>query len=153
MFCTSVGCSLLLPCGQLRFSLYSGAVTTKALAVAVLLLLFLVSSSVEYPMPYASCLVSCSVDWSCSSAQPACPDVLCFMQLSFLEDLGFFYPVHICTVLWNSLSGLVHSGLAFLASQAPDWAVTFCLACDWLPFGRCPSKHVYCKTVCDWLPL
>ena len=35
-------------------------------------LLFLVSGSVEYPMPYASCLTSCSVGWrlSFSSASP-----------------------------------------------------------------------------------
>ena len=37
-----------------------------------ILLLSLVSSSVEYPMLYASCLASCSVGWrlSCSSAGP-----------------------------------------------------------------------------------
>ena len=45
---------LYLAVRQLRFSLYSGAVITKALAVVVFLLLFLVSDSVEYPMPYAS---------------------------------------------------------------------------------------------------
>ena len=71
VFCTSVkvhiGLGILyLACRQLRFSLYSRAVTTKALTVVVLLLLSLVSGSVEYPMPYASCLVSCSVVWRCS---------------------------------------------------------------------------------------
>ena len=38
------------------------------------------------------------------------------------EDLGFcslFYPVHICIALWDSLPGLVHSGIACLASQVP----------------------------------
>ena len=76
----------------------------------------------EYPMPYASCLVSCSVVGSCSSSQLTCPVVLCLMQLSLSEDLIFcslFYPVHICTVLLDSLSRLVHSGIACLASQAP----------------------------------
>ena len=36
------------------------------------LLLFLIFGSMEYPMPDASCLVSCSVGWrlSCSSAGP-----------------------------------------------------------------------------------
>ena len=90
-------------------------------------LLFLVSGSVEYPMPYGSCLASCSVGGSCSSSQFACP-VLCLMQLSLCEDLGFcclFYPLHIWTALWDSLSGLLNSGIACLASQAPDWAVTF----------------------------
>ena len=35
-------------------------------------LLFLISGCVEYPMPYASCLASCSVGWrlSCSFAGP-----------------------------------------------------------------------------------
>ena len=114
-------------CRQLRFSLCSGAVTTKALAIVVFLLLFLVSSSVEYSMVYASCLSSCRVVWS-SSVQSAYPHVLCLMQLTLSEDLGFcslLYSVHICTVLWDSLSGLVYSGLACLASQAPDWAVAF----------------------------
>ena len=79
-------------------------------------------------MPYASCLASCSVVRSCSLSQLACPVVLCLMQLSLPEDLGFcslFYPVHICTALWDSLSGLVHSRIASLASQASDWAVAF----------------------------
>ena len=79
-------------------------------------------------MPYTSCLASCSVVGSCFSSQLACPVVLCLMQLSLSEDMGFcslFYQVHICTELWDSLSGLVHSGIACLASQAPDWAVAF----------------------------
>ena len=78
-------------------------------------------------MLYTSCLVSCSVDWSFSWSA-ACPDVLCLMQLSLSEGLDFcspFYAVHICTALWDSLSGLVHSGIACLASQASDWAVAF----------------------------
>ena len=93
----------------------------------------------KYPMPCASCLASCSVVGSCSSSQLACPVVLYLMQLSLSscvllkgallsEDLGFcsfFYPVHIWTTLWDSLSGLVHSGIACLASQAPDWAAAF----------------------------
>ena len=79
-------------------------------------------------MPYASCLVSCSVVECSSSSQLACPIVLWLIQLSLSEDLGFcslFYPVHICTALWDNLSGLVHSGIACLASQAPDWKVAF----------------------------
>ena len=80
-------------------------------------------------------------------------------ELCLSEDLGLyslFYPVHVCIALWDSLSGPVHSGIACLAFQAPDWAVAFwdaCLACDWLPYDRCPSKHVCCKTDYDWLPL
>ena len=91
-------------------------------------LLFLVSGSMEYPMPYASCLASCSIVGCCSSSQLACPVVPCLMQLSLSEDLGFcclFYLVHIHIALWDSLSGLVHSGIACLVSQAPDWAVSF----------------------------
>ena len=66
--CKGICCvvALYLAVRQLRFSLYSGAVTTKALTMVVLILLSLVSGSVEYPMPYASCLVSCSVVWRCS---------------------------------------------------------------------------------------
>ena len=103
-------------------------------------------------MPYASCLASCSVVGSCSSSQLAFPVVLCLMQLSLSEVLGFctlIHPVHICTELWDSLSGLVHSGTACLASQAPDGQLhsgMACLACDWLPYDRCPSKYFYCKT-------
>ena len=44
------------------------------------------------------------------------------MQLSLCKDLGFFslfYPVHICTTLWDSLLGFVHSGLACLAIGYP----------------------------------
>ena len=119
---------LLLACRQLRFSLCSGSVTTKGAAYGCFPLLFLVSGSVEYPMSYASCLTSCSVVGSCSSSYFACPVVLCLMQLSLSVDLSFcslFYPIHICTELWDSLSGLVHSGIACLASQAPDWAAAF----------------------------
>ena len=79
-------------------------------------------------MHYASCLASCSVVWSYSSGRPACPDVLCLMQPSLSKDLGIcslFHPVYIHTELWDSLSGLVHSGITCLASQAPDWAVAF----------------------------
>ena len=56
----------------------------------------------------------------------ACPVVFSLKELCLSKDLGFCsisYPVHICTELWHSLSGLVHSGIACLASQAPDWAV------------------------------
>ena len=76
-------------------------------------------------MPYAflpSLLQCCWVLLSLSSC------VLCLMQLSLSEDLGscsLFYPVHFCIALWDGLSGLVHSGIAYLASQAPDWAVAF----------------------------
>ena len=79
-------------------------------------------------MPYASCLDSCSVVGSFSSSQLVCPVVLSLMQLSLSEDLGFcslFYPVHVCTALWDSLSGLVHSRIACLGFEAPDWAVAF----------------------------
>ena len=108
-FCTSVRVFLLLACEQLRFSLYHGAVTTKVLAIVVFLYYSLSLAFLEYPMPYASCLASCSVVWSCFLGQPACPDVLCLMQLSLSEGLGFcspLYAVHIHTALWDSLSGL-----------------------------------------------
>ena len=79
-------------------------------------------------MPYASCLASCIVVGSCSSSQLACPGVFSLKELCLSEDLGFcslFYPVHICTEPWDSLSGFVHSGIACLASQVPAWAAAF----------------------------
>ena len=79
-------------------------------------------------MPYASSLVSCSVDWELFPWSACLSDVFSFLELCLSEEFGFcslFYSVHICTELWNSLSGFVHSGIACLASQAPDWAVAF----------------------------
>ena len=81
-----------------------------------------------YPMLYAFCLAFCSVVGSCSSSQLACPVVFSLKELCLSEDLGFcslFYPVHICTALWDILSGIVHSGIGCLASWAPDWTVAF----------------------------
>ena len=122
-------------CRQLRFSLYSRAVTIKTLSTVVFLyyLLVLALWSILCLMP--SWLVSCSVVGCCSPyslvfslRNSACPVVLCLIQLSMSKDLGFcslFYPVHFPDALWDSLSRLVHSGIACLASQAPDWAVAF----------------------------
>ena len=62
------------------------------------------------------------------SLSSVCPVVLCLMQLSLSEDLGFcslFYPVHSHDALWDSLSRPMHSGIVCLASQALDWAVAF----------------------------
>ena len=140
---------------QLRFSLFSRAVTTKVLAVAVFLYYSLVSGSVEYPMPYASCLASSSVVECSSSSQL----FLFIKELCLSEDLGFcnlLYLLHSHDALWDSLSRLMPSGIACLASQAPDWAVASgiaCLACDWLIYDWCPPKCVYCKTSYDWLLL
>ena len=94
-------------------------------------LLSLVSGSVGYPIPFASCLASCSIVWSCSSGQPTCPDVSSLKGLCLSEDLGFcslFYLGHICIALWDSLYELIYSGIA-------------CLACDWSLFVRCPSNQ------------
>ena len=116
--------ALYLAVRQLSFSLYIEAVTTKVLTMVVPLLLSLVSCSVEYPMPYASCLVSCSVVWrySCSSAYRV---VLCLMQLSLSPDLGFcssFYLGCFHIAPWDNLSGLCALWEACLASQTSDWA-------------------------------
>ena len=132
------------------------------------LYLSLVTCSVEYPMPYASCLVSCSVVWRWSSA---CPVLLCLMQLSLslgpllngallVRGFGLLQSllsgiVHIA--LWDSLYGLCalwdssSSFLSLLIGQVHSGMA--CLACGWLPFVRCPSKHIYCKTDHDWLLL
>ena len=39
-----------------------------------------------------------------------------------------------------------------IADQGQDPGMS-CLACSWLVFVRCPSKHNYCKTDHDWLLL
>ena len=83
-------------------------------------------------MPYASFLVSCSVV-ECSSAVSAflVAQVLCLSflgELCLCEVVGFcslFYLLHSHDVPWDSPSRLMHSGIACLASQAPDWAVVF----------------------------
>ena len=79
-------------------------------------------------MPYAflPSLLQCC--WMLLSLSSACLVVLCLMQLSLSKGLGFwslFYPVHSHGTLWDSLSRHMPSGLAFLAFQAPDWAVAF----------------------------
>ena len=139
---------------QLRFSLYSGEVMTKALAVVVSLYYLLVSDSVEYPMPYASCLgchgvlfccvsLSCSLGCSALSCSSGCPPMLSLKQLNLSEVLGFcslFYLVPSCMMhFWIACLGFMHSGIACLASQAPDWTVVFwhslsglCLVDLWL---------------------
>ena len=75
-------------------------------------------------MPYASCLASSSVVECGSSSQP----VLSLTELCLSQDVGFcslFYLVHSSAALWDSLSRLMPSGIACLASKAPDWAVAF----------------------------
>ena len=62
---------------------------------------------------------------SCSSA---CPPVSFLKELSLSGVLGFcslFYLVPFHKEPWDSLSGLMHSGIVCLSSQAPDWAVPF----------------------------
>ena len=79
-------------------------------------------------MPYAFMPNILQCCWVLLSLSSTCLIVLWLMQLSLFEDLGLyslFYLVHVHIALWDSLSGLVHSGIACLASQAPDWAVAF----------------------------
>ena len=121
-------------------------------------------------MPYASCLASCSVVGCCSFSQlnislSCCslPNtaqlVLALLQLSLSVDLGFcslFYPVHSCGALWDSLSRLMPSGIACLASQPLIGQLhsgMAYLACDWLIYDWCPAKCNYSKASCDWLLL
>ena len=80
------------------------------------------SGSVEYPMPYASCLVSCSVVWRCPCSS-AYPIVLCLMQLCLSEDLGLYSPFYLgCFSLHPGIAclGYLHYGIACLASQASN---------------------------------
>ena len=77
-------------------------------------------------MPYASCLVSCSVVWRCSCSS-VYPVVLCLMQLCLSKDLGFFRLFYLgCFALHPGIAclGYVYYGIACLASQASDWAGT-----------------------------
>ena len=74
-------------------------------------------------MLFASCLASSGVVTACSVVS-ACL-LICLIAALLSTVFGFcslFYTVHICNALWDSLSVLVHSGTAFLASQAHDWA-------------------------------
>ena len=98
---------------------------------------------------YASCLFS-SLLRCCSCL--LCLFFLCrsllvlqlFCCVSLSTVLGScspFYPVHICSACWNSLSVLVHAGIACLASLACDWPFS-----DW-----CLFKGVHCKLWCEWL--
>ena len=76
-------------------------------------------------MPYAFLL---SLIVGCCSAYPLLVLLFSLKELCLSGDLGLyslFYPVHVCITLWDSLSGLVHSGIACLASQDSDWAVAF----------------------------
>ena len=82
------------------------------LILVVSLFLFLVSGSVEYPMPYAYCLASCSVGWilslgvlpvsQCLLTFPLVLPVYCHF-IWLLQPL-LFGVFHI--VPWDSLSGL-----------------------------------------------
>ena len=82
-------------------------------------------------MPLALGVVECCPAVSaclvayCSSA---CPLVFSLRELCLSEVLGFcsfFYLVHSCDALWDSLSRLMPSGIACLASGAPDSAIAF----------------------------
>ena len=92
-----------------------------------------VPGSVQYPMSYVSCLECCGV-WlssTCPVAQvvfSACPPVFSLKELCLSKDFGFcslFYLVHSCDALWDKLCRHMPSGIACLASQAPDWEVAF----------------------------
>ena len=108
----------------------------------------LVPGSVEYPMPYASCLGCCGVWLSCASLSCSldcsAPQLvlLCSPQRSsacpgIWASAASFYLVHSCDALCDSLSRLMPSGLACLASQALIGQLhsgMACLACDWLVY-------------------
>ena len=77
--------------------------------VVVFIILF--SGSVEYPMPYVSCLASCNVVSWCLLGNVAQLSLgtSCLMQLSLSPNLGLCSPFLFrvfCIVLWDSLSGL-----------------------------------------------
>ena len=60
--------------------------------------------------------------WVLLSLSSACLVVLCLMQLTLSEDLDFcslFYPVHICTALWDSLTYVLST--AMLDAMGHRW--------------------------------
>ena len=78
-------------------------------------------------MPYAS-LPSLLRYCGCLLCCVNLPSNLLDHSSALSKVLGFcslFYSVPFCNVPWDSLAGLVPSGIACLASQAPDWAVAF----------------------------
>ena len=93
----------------------------KALTMVVSLYYPLFLGSVEYPMPYDSCLGCCGVllccaSFSCRLGCSVCPPVFSLRELCLSEVLGFcslFYLVHSCDALWDSLSRLIPPGIAF----------------------------------------
>ena len=116
-------------CRQLRFSLYSGAVTTEALAVVVFLyyLLILALWSVLCLMPSLPSLLQCCwvlLSWSSACLVVLLKGALLVWGFGLLQCL--FYWVHIHIALWQSLSGLVHSGIALSGFPGP-WLGSYIL--------------------------
>ena len=79
----------------------------------------------------------------------ACP-LFRALAVSFIQYI-------FCSACLDSLSALVHAGIACLAFLTYDWqlhagiACLAFLACDW-PFSDwCLFKGVHCKLCCDWL--
>ena len=103
---------------------------TRCYINGLLLLLFLISGSVEYPMPYDSCLASCSVGWRHSVAglilrNSACPLILSLIELYLSDPWGFCSLFYLeCFPLHPGIAclGYVHCGIVCLASHASDWA-------------------------------
>ena len=79
-------------------------------------------------MPYACCPAFYSVVECCCIVAVLILLVFSLGDLCLSEVLGFcslFYLVHSHNALWDSLSRLMHSGIACLVCQAPNWAVAF----------------------------
>ena len=96
---------------------------TKALAVVVSLYYLLVSGSVEYPMPYASCLgccvvLLCCVSLSCSSGSSALlqlnlPSCILLKGALLVQSSGTLQSLlfsAFCNASWDSLLGLCTLG-------------------------------------------
>ena len=49
----------------------------------------------------------------------------CFSLSTVLGFYSLSYAIHICHAFWDSLSVLMHSGIACLTSQAHDWTTAF----------------------------
>ena len=121
--------------GQLRFSLYSGAVITRTqfsyntfiddsfLALDLSYALCLVSSLLQHRLSYVlDCsLTLCSpLSWYLLILSGSTIDWLPLWGLWLPFYLGYS-PIE----PWDSLSAYVHPGIACLASQASDWLGAF----------------------------
>ena len=152
----------ILICRQLSFSFYSGAVQQGADSSCILLF---TSCLLLFRVSYSLCLLPSLLQWGLdiilrSSAVSQYLSmfllvlpIYCYISFGLCSPFLFRF---FCIVPWNSLSGLCALWGSLSSFPSLLWASALWMACmahDWLPFVRHPSKHIYCKTDCNWLAL